>query len=80
MNKFSFPVNNPQPKPKPILVKSLNDYLDKVQAVFLFNSITGFGLVNTKNSFELSFDSRANHITLREFGEWVRAYYKEKAQ
>ena len=80
MNKFSFPVSNPQPKPEPILVKSLDDYLDKVQAVLLFNKITGFGLKNTTDSFEWSFDSRANHITLREFGEWVRAYYKEQAQ
>ena len=80
MNKFSFPVCNPQPKPEPILVKSLDDYLHKAQAIILFNNITGFGLVNTKYSFELSFDSRANHITLREFGEWVKAYYKEKAQ
>ena len=80
MNKFSFPVSNPQPQPEPLLVKSLDDYLDKGQAVLLFNSITDFGLANTKDSFELSFDSRANHITLREFGEWVKAYYREKAQ
>lgn len=80
MNKFYFPVNIPQPKPEPLLIKSLDDYLYKVQAIMLFNNITGFGLVNTYNSFELSFDSRANHITLREFGKWVRAYYKEKAQ
>ena len=80
MNKFSFPVTNPQPKPEPLLVKSLDDYLYKVQAIMLFNNITGFGLKNTKDSFELSFDSRANHITLREFGKWVKAYYKEKAQ
>lgn len=78
MNKFSFPVNIPKPKHEPLLVKSLSDYLYKVQAIMLFNNITGFGLENTKNSFELSFD--ANQITLREFGEWVRAYYKEKAQ
>lgn len=78
MNTFSFPVHNPQPEPEPLLVKSLDDYLYKVQAVMLFNNITGFGLKNTKDSFELSFNS--NQITLREFGEWVRAYYKEKAQ
>lgn len=80
MDKFSFPINNPQPKPEPLLVKSLDDYLDKAQAIMLFNDITEFGLKNTKDSFELSFDSRANHITLREFGKWVKAYYKEKAQ
>ena len=80
MDKFSFPINNPQPKPEPLLVKSLDDYLDKAQAIMLFNDITEFGLKNTKDSFELSFDSRANHITPREFGKWVKAYYKEKAQ
>lgn len=80
MNKFSFPKVEELPKPEIVLVKSLDSLLNKPAAIVLFDNITGHGLIRTKASFELSFDSRANHITLREFGEWVKAYYKEKAQ
>lgn len=75
MNKYKFPSCTEKPPSPKVCVCSLDDEIYIVQAVILFNNITAHGLVATKESFHASFPNR-NTITMREFGEWVREYYR----
>jgi len=76
MNTYKFP-KYPKAKYPTVCVNSLDDKIYIAPAITLFNNITGYGLLNTKQSFEASFLDK-NKISMREFGEWVRAFYAEK--
>lgn len=75
MNKYQFPGRTEKPASPKVCVRNADDEIYIVQAVILFNNITAYGLVTTKESFHASFPNR-NTITMREFGEWVREYYR----
>jgi len=77
MNNFQFPKPEPKASTPSVCVSSMDDEIYIVQAVILFNDITRYGLMNTKRSFEASFPDKKK-ISVREFGEWVRAFYAEK--
>ena len=77
MNNFQFPKSEPKAPTTPVCVRNMEDEIYIPQATILFDLITNYGLMNTKRSFEASFPNRGT-ITMREFGEWVRAFYAEK--